>query len=472
VSAQAGAVPAPAEAVRLRHVEAKRRALPEHLERITWSGERLAEERQARLRALLRAAKASSPWHRRRLADLDPDRFEERELAVLPPMDKHDLMAHFDEIVTDPRLELETVERHLASLGDRPAYLLGRYQAICSSGSTGTRGVTVFGWDAWVTCYLGWFRYLLRAFAGQPFSLVFVAAGKAFHVSSALVQTFADPDAIATRSVPVTRPLEQIVAALNTIAPDVVATYPSALRLLTDAASTGRLEIRPRYLVTGGEPLLPEIRAAAEATFAAPVLNWWLCSEAGPLAIGCGRGPGLHLSDDLLIVEPVDQKGRPVPPGVLSDKVLVTNLYNPALPLIRYELTDEVVSLEDACPCGSAHRLVADVHGRLDDGFEYPDGVSVHAHVFRTILCDPAIVEYQVRQTPLGASISIRGGAGDLPRLHRELVEALQRAGLAEPALELAVVDEIERNATGKLKRFVPLAEPGKSQPSASGANH
>ena len=51
---------------------------------------------------------------------------------------------------------------------------------------------------------------------------------------------------------------------------------------------------------------------------------------------------GSHLPDDLCLFEPVGADGRPVPPGWPSERVYVTNLYNHALPLIRFEVTDEV----------------------------------------------------------------------------------------------------------------------------------
>ena len=177
-----------------------------------------------------------------------------------------------------------------------------------------------------------------------------------------------------------------------------------------------------------------------------------------PARHGCGHGPGLHLSDDLLIVEPVDSDGRRVPPGERSAKIYVTNLYNPVLPLIRYEITDEVTPLFDLCPCGSAHRLVADIHGRLDDAFRYPSGVAVHAHVFRAALCHPDIIEYQVRQTPRGAHLSLRAGTIDIDALRRTLTQGLRTAGLDDPELDIDIVDEIPRQGTGKLKRFTPLA--------------
>jgi phenylacetate-CoA ligase len=118
-----------------------------------------------------------------------------------------------------------------------------------------------------------------------------------------------------------------------------------------------------------------------------------------------------HLSEDLVIVEPVGEDGRPVAPGERSAKVYLTNLFNRTLPLIRYEITDEVTILTDPCPCGSARRCVADVQGRLDDAFVY-DGRRVHPHLFRSELGrQHGVVEYQVRQTAQGAQIAVRCSA-------------------------------------------------------------
>jgi phenylacetate-CoA ligase len=71
----------------------------------------------------------------------------------------------------------------------------------------------------------------------------------------------------------------------------------------------------------------------------------------------------MHLADDLVIVEPVDEHGDPVPPGVRSDRVYLTNLFNLVMPLIRYEITDPVTAINGPCACGSAHRRIADIQG-------------------------------------------------------------------------------------------------------------
>jgi phenylacetate-coenzyme A ligase PaaK-like adenylate-forming protein len=373
-------------------------------------------------------------------------------------MTKDDLMGNFDGIVTDPRLSLERVEAHLEGLHDDPHYLLEHYHAIASGGSSGTRGVFVFDWPGWTTKYLGWVRYLLRYLGTTQLSMAVVAAGKASHGSRALMQTFTAPTGITIHSLPVTLPFERIVVGLNALQPTVVCGYPTAVHHLAAAAEAGSLTIAPRAIATGGEPLLPEIRAAAEAAWGVPVHNWWLTSEGGPMGISCGWDSGMHLSDDLLIIEPVDLQGEPVPPGVRSAKVFLTNLFNAALPLIRYELTDEVTLLDEACRCGSAHRRVADVEGRLDESFVYSADLVVHPHVFRSVLGrERGIVEYQVRQTTRGAAIQLRlRGEVDLGQVRLILVGELASLGLPEPVVTLATVQRLERQATGKLKRFMP----------------
>ncbi|UCH87403.1 MAG: phenylacetate--CoA ligase family protein, partial [Dehalococcoidia bacterium] len=228
---------------------------------------------------------------------------------------------------------------------------------------------------------------------------------------------------------------------------------------LTHEARAGNLRISPKRIITSSEPLLPEIRSALEETWNAPVGNWWGTSEGGPTGVSCAKGSGMHLADDLLIIEPVDEQGRPVPPGARAAKLYLTNLYNLILPLIRYEVTDEVTLLAEPCPCGSQHRRVDDIQGRLDDCFVYAAGLTVHPLIFRSALGrERNILEYQVRQTDNGAEIAARClGDVDIPGLRRKIVQELAQLGLKNPEVSITPVERLERQAIGKLKRFFPL---------------
>lgn len=449
---------------RQQHLAALAGMMPAHVERLRWPAERLRRERRERLRDLVRVAQASSPWHRDRLAGLDPDTLREADLAGIPPMTKDDLMANWDGIVTDRRLTLDLVERHLAGLTS-DAYLLDEFHAVVSGGSTARRGVFVYGWRSWATGFAGfmrtlaWDRTVTPELAALPSATIaVVAAGTASHMTAAMAQSFASP-AMPVRPFPVSLPLDQIVAGLNDYQPVLLIGYPSALALLAVEARDGRLKLAPKRVASTSEPLLPHVRASVEDAFQAPVANIWGTSEAGPMGVGCWRGPGLHLCDDLVIIEPVDRGGRPVAAGVRSDKIYVTSISNPTLPLIRFEVTDQVTFLDEACPCGSAHQLVADIAGRLEDWFTYPAGVTVHPHVFGSVLLrEPAVVEYQVRQTAAGAEVLVVGSPPDPGAIGRAIEDGLAGAGLASPRVTVHLVDGFERQATGKVRRFLPLA--------------
>jgi phenylacetate-coenzyme A ligase PaaK-like adenylate-forming protein len=458
------------EDLRQRHLADLAALLPEHVQRLRWPAERLRQERRDRLRDLLRAATAASPWHRDRLAGVGPGTFEEADLAGLPPMTKDDLMANWDGVVTDRRLTLDLVEGHLAGL-ESDAYLFDRFHAVASGGSTGRRGIFAFGWREWAEAYAGFIRpsfwdlAVSPELAGVPVKMAMIGARNATHMTSAMPQTFANPAADIARF-PVTQPIDEIVAGLNAYQPLALMGYPSMLNLLAAEARAGRLRILPRRITATSEPLLPEVRRALAESFGAPVANMYGTSEAGPIGVGCWRSPGIHLCDDLVIVEPVDLAGRPVPPGVRSDKILVTAIANPTLPLIRFELTDQVTVLDTPCPCGSAHTLIADVEGRLDDAFTYPGGQVVHPHVFRSVLGrDRRVVEYQVRQTPAGAEVLVVGAPADPAATGRRIADELARLGVPGPSVEVRVVDQLARQATGKVRRFRPLEAVEVSRP-------
>jgi phenylacetate-coenzyme A ligase PaaK-like adenylate-forming protein len=251
-----------------------------------------------------------------------------------------------------------------------------------------------------------------------------------------------------------------MVAGLNVAQPDFLVAYPSALHVLSVEARAGRLRIAPYQVLSCSEPLLPEIRAAAEEAWGVRVGNIWGMSEGGCAGVACEHAR-MHLSEDLVIVEPVDEQGRPVAPGERAAKVYLTNLFNRLLPLIRYEITDEVTILTEPCPCGSAHRCVADIQGRLDDVFVY-DGRRVHPHVFRSALGRRSgVVEYQVKQTPRGAQIAVRCSAPvDIDGLRGEVELALACLGLERPVVEVSAVERLERDpGPAKLRRFVPLRD-------------
>jgi len=222
------------ESTRQRHLAEAMQRVPEHLERLTWSAQQLREFRTIRLRELLALARARSPWHRARLAGVDVAHFDEDDLRTLPTMTKAELMANFDAIVTDPRVTLAAADAHVAAL-TTDAYFLGDLHAVASGGSSGVRGVFVWGWDAWAEVYLSHLRRQLHdastASDGVPPVPMIVAADNASHFTSANPQTFRS-DFPPMYRFPVTLPLRDIVEGLNRVNGTHLISYASMLGTL------------------------------------------------------------------------------------------------------------------------------------------------------------------------------------------------------------------------------------------------
>lgn len=446
------------DVLRQRHLARMFDILPQHLARLEWPLDRLHAEREAALRATVTHARTHSPWHRARLADVDPG-----DLRAMPTMTKDDLMDHFDEIVTDPRLTRDVVETHLAGL-TTDAYLLDDHHVCASGGSSGRRGAFVFDFEGWIVPFTSYLRFNLRLRqqvfgpeTGPPARTVMVAADKASHMTSALSQTFAPPGGTVHR-VPATWPMPRIVAALNDLQPDFLTGYATVVHQLAHEALAGRLRIAPQIVGTTSEPLLPEIRTAIADAWNAAHFNGFGSTE-GLMGGSCSAMRGIHLSDDLFVIEPVDAAGLPVAPGERAARVYLTSLYNRLQPLIRYELTDEITVLDGPCPCGSALLRIDDIQGRVDDAFAYAGGPTVHPFTFRATLGQQrAIVEYQVRQTARGADIRVRRqGELDEARVVATLRAALAELGLVDAEITITTVDALERQESGKFRRFVPL---------------
>src|SRR6478735_3667581 len=136
--------PADLNALRARLGCALGTRLAEHRQRLAWDPDRLRTHQRERLRTLLAHAKTHSRFHARRLRGVDLLRNDIAQLLrELPVMTKADMMAHLDDIVTDPRLTSAVVEDQLAASMHVPGLLLGEYVCLASGGSSGHRAIFV-----------------------------------------------------------------------------------------------------------------------------------------------------------------------------------------------------------------------------------------------------------------------------------------------------------------------------------------
>ncbi len=254
------------------------------------------------------------------------------------------MMASFDQLITDRRLTRWLVDEHPAASRTEASLLLGEYVCLASGGSSGLRGIFVQTLDQYTQFVASAIRGPLAEFnvAGGPLAegiaIGLIGAASPMHSSAWAPIVTGLPGRVVPA--PATLRLEQIVARLNDNGPQALQGYPSLLRALADERRAGRLRIAPRSIISMGETLTDGDRAAIAAGFGAPVSDLFVFSE-GLVGRSEPGNPVLTFATDLCIVELVDRDNQPVPDGVASARVLVTNLHNLTQPLIRYELTDQ-----------------------------------------------------------------------------------------------------------------------------------
>jgi phenylacetate-coenzyme A ligase PaaK-like adenylate-forming protein len=449
------------DALRARYGEAFGARLPDHVGRLPWDGGRLAAHQRERLRALLACAIERSPFHARCLRGIDPGRFELDDLAGLPVMSKEQMMAGFDELMTDRRLSRARAEAHLMACADEPSLLAGRYVCLASGGSSGLRGLFVQTIEEYAEFTASVQRRLVArlAAAGPPppggIPVALVAAASPVHASGLAAAVRLGGYPVRATSAPATLPLADLVQRLNQLRPLVVMAHTSKLALLAGEQRAGRLAIAPVWVTAMGEQLTETNRAVISDAFGIPLINMFASTE-GLVGHSDPGGTVLTFASDMCLAELVDEDNQPVPDGTPSAKVLLTNLYNHTQPLIRYELTDRFTG-HPAGP-GSGY-LRATVEGRADDTFRY-GAIAVDPLVIRSVMVrTPAALEYQARQTSGGIDVAVvASGQLDDAALAASLGQSLRAAGLPGPRVRVRQVPDIARHPeTGKARRFIPL---------------
>lgn len=466
---ESGAARAEYERMRGAHLGVVQAGLEDHVARLDWSRQRILDYQNHRLRALLGYARERSPFHARRLREIDPSRASVADLASLPVMTKQDAQEQWDAIVTAADLDRARAECILAEQ-QWFSYTEGDQQVFSSGGSSGVRGVYVWDWQFFVSAAcLAWrtqAREERREPGGNsvPARLAVLEAGVAPHASTPL---FDVPTAPGMETVVITAgaPFDEVLAAVAAARPTHLVGYPTVIGRLARAAMAGDLRIEPVRVSTNSDPLLDEDRQSITEAWDAPIHNVWGSTEIGIQAVGCARGEGLHICEDEVVIERVDDNGTPVGPDEPAARTLATGLSNWTFPFIRYDLGDQVMSLAGECPCGSEFARIADIGGRRDDDFRY-GATTVPPIAFRHVLgTDPHVSEYQVTQTRTGADVVVVGAPdiqadrdAHLDALTAALIAALRRYGLSDPTIRIRVASGLQRHqASGKLRRFIPL---------------
>ena len=188
---------------------------------------------------------------------------------------------------------------------------------------------------------------------------------------------------------------------LNKFKPEIVYAYPTPLTLFCEyLRACGRPYHRPESVICTAEPLLPDQRETIEQVLGCQAFEHYGTRDFGMVGGECEAHHGMHLHPAAVYVEFIPIEGAEV--EGLSE-ILVTDLSNFGMPLIRYRINDCAILDPKPCACGRGFPLIEKIVGRTTDNFYLPDGNVVPgvALTNRVIQVCPGLKKVQVIQNTL-----------------------------------------------------------------------
>jgi len=421
------------------------RSLQELEESQWWPCERIQQLQSERLQRLIHHAYERVRYYRALMdaRGVSPsDIRTAADLSLLPVLTKTDVRQHVSELLADgfPRREL-LVGRTGGSTGEPLSFYSSRESRL-SRGIA--RALRAYEWAG--------------TYPGDPI----VSVSRRRPSDSAkdpqfqrVVRFFSrnvveDSASLSDSSLPF------VVQRIASRRPRTLTGFPSTLCIIGEfIRDSGIPAPEVNAVVVGGEQLLDEQRSLLRDVFGTEPFSKYSSFESFDIAMECNAHEGFHIAAEDIVVEIVDDAGKPVEPG-RQGRIVVTNLHEYGMPLIRYDTDDESSLLEGACACGRSLPRLSTIIGKTGDTFYTPSGKRVSARSFRTaILVELGIRRFQFVQDRLDhVTVKVVPNDSLSPGKAQKLVAAVKAHYSStlggDVEIRVDIVDRIEPTPAGK----------------------
>jgi phenylacetate-CoA ligase len=251
-------------------------------------------------------------------------------------------------------------------------------------------------------------------------------------------------------------PIEQQLHWLNSERPDYLLSLPTNLRALVEA---GADLTQLRGVQAYGEILDDDTRAIIERGAPWQVFDGYSSQEVGYITLQCAEEHKHHILSDSILMEILDDSGRPCRPGE-TGRVVVTTLHNLVAPLIRYAIGDYAVAGE-SCSCGRQFPVADKILGRSRNMVQLPNG-STHWPSFplHSWSAGIPIKQFQIRQTSIDTLQVQLVAQSTIGPVQEEQMRTLLRERFSYPFnISFSYAENIPRSRGGKYEDFVSLVK-------------
>jgi phenylacetate-CoA ligase len=407
------------------------------------SPDKMRELQLAKLRKLIIHAYRHVPFYRDRMraAGIVPDDIRSLDdLSKLPFLTKDDVRKHlYFDIMSDNHDKAEILK-------------------VTTSGSTGEpfvcyvdRAQLEFRWAATLRS-MEWTGY---RFGDRQLRLWHQTLGMS---KTQVAREFADAMLSRRKFIPAyemsDETLRKFIAAIEEFNPVLLDGYAESFNFLARyLAEHGRMNIRPKGIISSAQTLPEGSRKAIEDAFGCKVFDKYGSREFSGIAYECEAHVGHHVVGEGYIVE-ILKDGRPAAPGEIGE-VVITDLNNYCMPFIRYRIGDLAEALDPAetCGCGRGLPRIGRIEGRVQSIIigskgQYVPG-TFFAHLFKDY--DHAIRQFQIVQTDRGAiTFKVVKGKRYSDETLAEVLRVLHQFLGDDMKIAVDFVENIEMVRTGK----------------------
>ena len=337
-----------------------------------------------KLHQLLSIASKHCPWHATRIqqANIDPVHCSMEEFRQLPTMNKQDAQLHGSDMIWKNVPGGIYQYTTGGSCGQPLIFYIGRQrQASDAAGRIRARrwwGVNVGDPEVYL-----W---------GAPVELNKTDKIKTFR-DRLLNQLVLNAFAMSAES------MKLYIEAIKSFKPKCIYGYASSVALLAAFIQNNKKISLPslNVICTTGEPLYPEQRKLIEETFGVPVANEFGSRDIGFTAHETPDQQMLLMSESI-ILEVLDQQGKPVKPGETGEAVM-TGLCSHAQPFIRYRTGDMLNLTKENDKQQRGLHVIGQIQGRTTDFLIHQDGSIIHALAVIYILRETqGVEEFKITQ--------------------------------------------------------------------------
>ena len=344
-----------------------------------WSRDRLLEYQFNKLKQLLTHAYENCEYYKKRFdeAGFDPIAFKNfNEIEKIPTLSKKEIRDNLNTLIAK---NFQKQDLHSAETGGTTGVKMRFYR---NNSCLSPKEASLYRFEKWT----GW-NFGERAGIIWPAQQDYVGHWtlKSKIKNELSLRQLVFPAALLDDNL-----IETYVNQLINKRPTMIRAFPTPVFEVAKFINNRDIhDIRLKGVITTGEPLYQHQRNSISKAFGCEVFDAYRTREVGPIAQECECHYGMHINADSLYVEtiPFDKSSKPMKG---CSEIVVTDLWNYGMPLIRYKMGDVGVLSGDQCQCGRGLPLLKNVSGRTADIFYTPNKKRIPAITLVLYLVDEA----------------------------------------------------------------------------------